>query len=194
MNNPLFLFIGKSSSGKTTVANQMEEEYRMKQVYSYTTRPPRYDGEIGHIFVTNEEFDALGELAAYTVYNGYRYGTTFQQLDECSIYVIDVAGTKTLLEKCKNYNRPICVIYFDTTVYNRIQRMISRGDCDAQIISRLLQDEKDDWYDKLDAIVWHYANNECMNIQLRKVDANKHLSAVVSQTCRHINEYKEKFI
>lgn len=192
MNNPLYLFVGKSSSGKTSVANKIEEKYGMKQVESYTTRPSRYEGEIGHIFVSNEEFSDIGELAAYTVYNGHRYGTTFKQLDECGIYVVDVPGVKMLLEKCKNYGRPICVIYFNTTIYNRIQRMINRGDCDAQIVARLLQDEKDDWYDQLNALVWHYANNEHMNVELHQVDSNRTLSEVVSQVVCHMNTHMEE--
>ena len=55
MNNPLFLFVGKSASGKTTIANRLEEKYNHIQVQSYTTRPPRYEGEVGHIFVTDDE-------------------------------------------------------------------------------------------------------------------------------------------
>ncbi len=191
-NNTLYLLIGKSASGKTTVANILQDKYGMKQVYSYCTREPRYDGEIGHIFVSENDFDNLGELAAYTFYNGYRYGTTFEQLNECDIYVIDVAGVKTLLDKCKNYERPICIIYFDTTAYNRIQRMQYRGDSDAQIISRLLQDEKEDWYDQLGSIVWHYANNEHIDVELYKIDANKTLSDVVDQVTYYVNKYKEE--
>jgi guanylate kinase len=192
MNDTLYLFVGKSSSGKTTVASQLEEKYGCKQVFSYTTRAPRYDGEIGHIFISNKEFDALGELAAYTVYNGYRYGTTFKQLNECNVYVIDIPGVQTLLEKCKDYRRKICVIYFDASVYNRIQRMSHRGDSDSQIVSRLLTDEKDDWHKQLDSLVWHYANNEHMNIVLHKVDADNMLSDVLSQVVYYMNKCEEE--
>ena len=99
MDNTLYLFVGKSASGKTTVANFLEKKHGFKQVNSYTTRPPRYEGEIGHIFIDDGDFDELGELVAYTEYNGFRYGTTAEQLDKCQIYVIDVPGIKTLLEK-----------------------------------------------------------------------------------------------
>ena len=71
-NTPLFLFCGRSASGKTTVADKLSCQYGYRQIESYTTRPPRIPGEIGHIFISNEEFDNLGELAAYTEYNGYR--------------------------------------------------------------------------------------------------------------------------
>ena len=171
MNKPLFLFVGKSASGKTTIANILEQQYGHKQVNSYTTRTPRYDGEIGHVFVTEEEFKALGDMVAYTFYNNNHYGTTAEQLDQCSIYVVDVPGVKTLLENYKS-NRHIILIYFDTTVYTRINRMIDRGDSDMAIISRLLQDEKDDWLKQLDRLAWHYDRIAGKNVDLYSIDAN----------------------
>ena len=171
MNNPLFLFVGKSASGKTTIANRLEEKYNHIQVQSYTTRPPRYEGEVGHIFVTDDGFDNLGELVAYTEYNGYRYGTTAKQLNECSIYVIDVPGVETLLERYKA-NRKIVIIYFDATVHTRIHRMLDRGDSDMMIISRLLQDEEYDWFKRLDRLVWHYDNILGKNVDMYSVNTN----------------------
>lgn len=178
MNEPLFLFVGRSASGKTTIADILSQKYGHKQVYSYTTRKPRCDGEIGHVFVNEEEFNNLGELVAYTEYNGYRYGTTSDQLDECTIYVVDVPGVETLLQRYKT-NRPIIIIYFNTTVYNRINRMIDRGDSDMAIISRLLQDEKDDWLKQLDHLVWHYSHIIKRNVDLYSVNANGSQDAVL---------------
>ena len=54
MNN-IFLIVGCSGSGKTTITEQLEQKYGLKSIQSYTTRPPRYDGETGHIFISNEE-------------------------------------------------------------------------------------------------------------------------------------------
>lgn len=191
MNKPLFLFVGRSASGKTTVANLLNDQYGYKQVWSYTTRPPRSNNEPGHIFISESEFENLGELAAYTFYNNYHYGTTFEQLNECDIYVIDVNGVQSLLEKCKKYNRVISVIYFDSTVYTRINRMTERHDSDMQIIARLLQDEKDDWYNQLDSLVWHYSKIEGIDIDLYKVDANKGLPVVMEQVLYYMNKHLE---
>lgn len=187
MSKPLFLFIGRSASGKTTIANLLEEKYGYKQVQSYTTRPPRYEGEIGHIFVSKQEFDDLGELAAYTFYNGNEYGTTFKQLNECDIYVIDVTGTEALLKK--NFDRPIVIIYFDTTVHTRINRMINRGDGDTGIVSRLLQDEQYDWYHRLDALVWHHENINGKNVQLHSVNANGTSVNVLGMVLYYMRQY-----
>lgn len=190
-NTPLFLFCGRSASGKTTIAENLADKYEYTQVYSYTTRKPRFDGEIGHVFITEEEFNNLGELAAYTFYNGNHYGTTFEQLNASNIYVIDVPGIETLLEKCEKINRPICIIYFSSTVHTRINRMLERGDSDMQIISRLLYDEEYDWYKKLDSLVWHYTNIENNNIELCRVDANKTQLEVMEQVLYYINKYTE---
>lgn len=171
MNEPLYLFVGKSASGKTTIADILEKKYGYKQVYSYTTRKPRYDGEIGHIFINEEEFNSLAELVAYTEYNGHKYGTTAEQLDKCSIYVVDVPGVETLLKNYKT-NRQIVIVYFDTTVYTRIHRMLDRGDSDMTIISRLLQDEKDDWFKELDHLVWHYQHIVVRDVDLYSINAN----------------------
>ena len=190
MNKPLYLFVGKSSSGKTTIAEKLVESNGYKQVYSYTTRPPRYDGEIGHEFIDDETFDNLSELVAYTEYNGSRYGTTAEQLDQCSIFVVDVPGVETLLQNYKT-NRPITIIYFDSTVRTRINRMLGRGDSEANIIARLLQDEKDDWYKQLDSLAWKSVNLKNRIVDLYKVDANKNLVEVMEQVLYYMNRHME---
>lgn len=185
MNNTLFLFVGKSASGKTTVANFLEKKHGFKQVNSYTTRPLRYEDEIGHIFVSDEEFDNLEEIVAYTEYNGHRYGTTAEQLNQCNIYVVDVPGVKTLLERYKT-NRQIMILYFGTSICTRIHRMIDRGDSDMAIISRLLQDEKDDWHDQLSDLVWHYRTNYNRRVLLFDMYADDDLASVVTRAERHM--------
>lgn len=191
MNKPLFLFVGRSASGKTTIANMLTEKYGYIQVESYTTRLPRYDGETGHVFISEEEFNNLGELAAYTYYNNCHYGTTFEQLEQSDIYVIDVPGVESLLQKLKDDKRPICVIYFDASVYNRVLRMIDRGDSDMMIISRLLQDEKDDWYKQIDSLVWKYENIIGKDVQLYDVNANVNLNQVMELVLYYMRRYEE---
>lgn len=186
MNKPLLLFVGPSGSGKTTIANLLEEKYDYKQVQSYTTRKPRYEGEVGHIFITEEEFDNLGELTAYTLYNGNKYGTTVEQVDDSDIYVIDVPGIKTLLDNYKT-ERMVYIIYFDTSVYTRINRMIERGDHDGKIISRLLEDEKYDWYQEIQDVILKANCNTYRYVRLYKIDANEPPSSVINQVLWYLS-------
>jgi guanylate kinase len=190
MNKPLFLFVGRSASGKTTIANVLSDRCGLKQVESYTTRQPRFDGETGHIFVSEDEFQNLGALAAYTYYNNRHYGTTIEQLDDCSIYVVDVPGVETLLQNYKT-DRLVCILYFDATVYTRIRRMLDRHDSDMEIVARLLQDEKDDWHMKLDALVRHHSKLENRAVELYKVNANENLTDVMDQVLCYMNQHME---
>ena len=187
MTKPLYLLIGRSASGKTTISNMLTEKYGYKSISSYTTRPPRYDGEKGHIFVDAATFDQLGELAGFVEYNGYRYGTTMQQVDEADIYVIDPVGTEYLLDKYTD--RPICIIYFDASIPTRIHRMIDRGDSDNAIIRRLLQDEEYDWQSKLGSIVWKQVNLEEKCVEVFRVDANKKQADVLEQVLYNIRKF-----
>ena len=177
MNNNLYLLVGKSGSGKTTIANLLESEYGYKQVRSYTTRKQRDHGDNEHIFVSVEEFEKLQNLAAYTFYNDNHYGTTCEQLDKCSIYVIDPTGVEELVKRYKN-ERPIRVIYFSADIATRINRMIARGDNYQMIIERLLNDESFDWTGKLHDIILHAPQN----IKMYLVDANQELDKVLSDT------------
>lgn len=190
MIKPLFLFVGKSSSGKTTIADILENQYGLNQMQSYTTRPPRHENEIGHTFISDEEFDDLENLVAYTNYNGFRYGATAEQVDDVSIYVIDVPGVETLLERYQT-DRPIVVIYFDSSICTRIVRMIGRDDSDTAIVSRLYNDEKSDWEKELNKLVWHYKNNLSKNVTMYTIDANENIEHVLGKIAHLISNEME---
>lgn len=184
---PLFLFVGRSASGKTTIANMLESD-GYSQISSYTTRPPRSENEKGHIFITDEEYEKLENIMAFTLYNGYKYCTTLEQVKNADIYVVDVDGVSTLLDNYNLINRDIEIIYFDSTVYTRIQRMLSRGDSDTQIISRLLTDEKSNWVkDLLDA---NY--NHDIKAKLHTIDANHTMQAVYTNIKNLIEKRTKK--
>jgi guanylate kinase len=178
MNKPLYLFVGKSASGKTTIAEILESEYRLNTLQSYTTRPKRYADETGHTFITKEEFNNLTDIIAYTKYNGHHYCCTQQQVDKADIYVIDVPGVKTLLEKYQT-DRQIVILYFDTTVPTRIDRMIDRGSSDTEIVSRLYNDEQSDWSIELLKIARQYKTNQLQNVEAYIIDANQNIEDVV---------------
>lgn len=180
MNDTLYLITGQSGSGKSTIANQLELTYGCKSVQSYTTRPKRYEGEKGHTFITDKELDKLTDIVAYTNYNGFRYCATAQQLDESNLYVIDIPGVEYLLEKYNNKERPITILYFDTNTKTRVLRMIDRGDSDAKIVSRLLEDGSDDWYEQLKKIYTKY-NKIYNNLNIYEINANKNTQLVLEQ-------------
>lgn len=144
----IYLIVGPSGSGKTSIANELQTTYGYKAVESYTTRPPRYDGERGHIFVSDEEFDALGPMCAYTEYNGYRYGVTDDVIDSHDIYVIDPYGVH-YLQKHYRGEKEILAIRLMVDEKERFLRMMARGDDDKSIGDRMLNDAREFTGDRL---------------------------------------------
>lgn len=138
-NLPVILLVGPSGSGKTTIAELLSSRNGWKQIESYTTRAPRYEGEIDHIFITDKEFDRLTDIVAYTEYNGHRYGCTATQIDSCQIYVVDIPGVETLLKNYKGNKKFLAVIpaLSETT---RWCRMLERGDTKEKIEERIAID------------------------------------------------------
>lgn len=142
MKDVIILLVGESGSGKTTVANLLEEKYGMKELPSYTTRPKRTDNEIGHIFITDEEFNQLNNICAYTEFDGYRYCATSEQVDNSDVYVIDVAGIDYFKEHYKGNKVPL-VVYITVDTETRKKRMIARGDSEEKTEHRIQNDIKE---------------------------------------------------
>lgn len=124
---PILLLVGKSASGKTTLAEDLEKKCGIKAIPSYTTRPPRYSGEKGHIFVTENEFDELTDILAYAETGGYRYAVTKQMFEDeqYGAYVIDNTGIK-YLNAHYNGERPWYVAHITAPLMQRFNRMMER--------------------------------------------------------------------
>ena len=156
----VFLFIGRTASGKSSLARYMCEALGLRQVKSFTTRPPR-KGEItgyeDHYFVSDEEFDEITKevMVAHTEINGYRYGVTFGQLQQSDIYVIDPNGVKYLKEHCGDEFKFI-EIYFSSPFELSKDRFVKRGGSEEEFYSRYNNEdeqftkyEEAEWYDHL---------------------------------------------
>lgn len=159
----------------------MLEAKGYKQISSYTTRSPRFEGEQGHIFISEEEYKQLNNIVASTEYNGYHYCTTLEQIQNADIYVVDVPGVATLLDNYNKINRNIYVIYFEANTYNRILRMIERHDSDTSIVSRLLNDEKNDWVQQLFQL-------NTTKFRFQFIDTNNNLNEVYKSVKEYIEE------
>lgn len=191
MAKDLYLFVGRSGSGKSTIADMICDKYRYIQIQSYTTRPARYEGEKGHVFIGPAEFDKLENIVAFTQYNGYRYCTTKEQLDEAEAYVIDPAGVETLIQNYVAPHRTVHILYLDAGVWNRINRMVDRGDSDTAIVSRLMQDEKTDWYTDI-VRIYRQAIHKFSGLKFRRIDADKSLDEVFTEVVEYIDEEQKK--
>ena len=127
MSKYIFLIIGCSGSGKTTITEQLEKRYGLKSIQSYTTRPKRYDDETGHTFVTDDEFDKLTDRVGYTEFAGNRYCATAEQVENNDLYIIDPKGVDFFMKAYKGSKTPK-IIFINSDLTTRYERMKSRAE------------------------------------------------------------------
>lgn len=133
----LITITGPSGAGKDTVAQMQSDMGGYKVICSYTTRPKR-EGEIDgveHHFV--EKCDVPHDkMLAYTLYGGYEYWTTIDQVTDKAIYVIDEDGLRALCEKFPDIELfKICVTAWEAT---RLRRGVSQERLDRDQQRNLL--------------------------------------------------------
>lgn len=127
MSNKIILIVGESGSGKDTLVNAVCKKYGYTKVKSYTTRPQRKDfkDKQSHIFVTDEEFDNLKNLVAYTEFNGFKYCATAEQVEQADFYIIDCEGVRYFKEHYKG-NKEIITVHIRVPKVDRFLRMRKR--------------------------------------------------------------------
>lgn len=126
----IYLIVAPSGAGKTSIVNLLEKKYGLKAIQSYTTRPPRYDGERGHIFISDNDFSELTDIVAYTEFCGYKYCTTSKQVEENDLYVIDPKGVDYFKQSYKG-SKHIKIIYIESDMTVRYERMKQRGEANG---------------------------------------------------------------
>lgn len=119
--------MGESGSGKDTIAEILKLDYGFTPLKSYTTRPPRYEGENTHIFVSLPDITFLPNKAASTTYKGHVYCATEDQINNSDIYVIDPKGVNYMKGHYNGQKEIICV-YIKVSPIKRFWRMLCRGD------------------------------------------------------------------
>lgn len=124
---PLFCLLGCSGSGKTTMCETLEKAYGLRQIPSYTTRPPRYAGEPGHTFVKESYYPRITGIIAENTTTGYKYCVTEKQIEnpKYDLYVVDLTGLRALKKNYKG-ERKIIGIYLDVPLRQRYDRLKAR--------------------------------------------------------------------
>ena len=146
----MIVIVGKTCSGKSTVADLLESKFCIDRVRTYTTRPRR-DGESNEYhFVSEEEFDKLKaegfffETTKYNVVDGiWKYGTSNAGFcDDCCV-VMNPEGMKNLKHMYNNSDINLIIVYLNVTdgvIWNRLR---GRGDTSEEATRRVEADRKD---------------------------------------------------
>lgn len=154
MNNKIIILIGKSASGKDTLARLIEENLGFNFIVSTTTRPMR-PGESNrnpYNFVNNEHFENLikqNELIEYREYNTlvdnipekWYYGVENHEVDNSKKYVV-VLDTVGLREFKEHFSDRVISIFLDVDDHTRKLRCVQRGDFNETEWHRRLEDDK----------------------------------------------------
>jgi guanylate kinase len=130
----IYCLVGRSGSGKTTIAKTLEKDYNV--IHSYTTRPPREPGEWGHIFVDRYPPEHVPGTIAYNYFDGYEYWAINEQVKGTTIYIIDPPGDAMLRNQVDCPVTTICLTAGNEQLYERLAK--SRGQLEAK--KRMLHD------------------------------------------------------
>ena len=139
----IYLIVGASGSGKSTIGKILEEQ-GIPQLVSFTTRQKRkgeIDGQDYH-FITQEKLEALSKksIAEITEYNGNYYGLTKREvsdkLDEFRevYFVTNEDGAKQIIDM---YPEDTVVFWLNVTIETMVERMRVRGDKEEDNLSRI---------------------------------------------------------
>ena len=148
----IIVLVGKTASGKTTVANELCKNHGYKRIITYTTRSMRENEvqDVDYHFISDEQFNKMVENNEFTEYKRYNtahgvwsYGSviTFEQelSDDCYVIILTPQGLRDLSKKMSRY----IAFYLNVSFESQLERLKKRGDEEQQIIKRLQNDVKD---------------------------------------------------
>ena len=141
-HDKIILLVGRSGSGKSTVADILSRQYGRSILPSYTTRPKRFEREEGHIFVNNMFYEKVSrsrDIVAYTYFDKHHYWATAQQVNENDIYIIDPDGVAFFRS---HYFGPkqVIVVWLDCIWLVALLRMEKQGRSRDEIDRRITND------------------------------------------------------
>lgn len=145
MDKRKIVLIGKSCSGKSTIAQKLEV-FGFKGQLSTTTRPMRdYETQgVDYNFVSDECFNAMkadGQFIETDNFNGWQYGLTHKNFKDASVLILTPRGLHKYLELLPREN--FLIIYVETSIKLRNTRMMNRGDLHDDVNRRWVADDID---------------------------------------------------
>lgn len=138
------IICGQAASGKDYLKKKFHDK-GAKVSICYTTRPPRENERNGrdYHFISAEDFMLMvsrHEFAEWNSFKGWMYGTSLKDFMQSDIMIMTPKG----LAQLDNEKRNSCfVIYLETPMKLRKERLLKRMDKDDSVDRRLKADQKD---------------------------------------------------
>lgn len=146
----IIALIGKSSAGKDLLLRIVAgQNPNLHEIISCTSRPPRSNETQGvnYHFISDKEFEEMiadGQMLECTVFNGWYYGTAFNDLDKdkINIGVFNPAGIKMLRNR---KDVELKVFYITANDKSRVIRQLQREENPniEEVFRRYLTDKED---------------------------------------------------
>lgn len=149
----MLILLGKTASGKDSIAKKLICEYGFKKIVTYTSRPPRCEERNGidYYFIDTETFlkkidnnDFMEYKVYHTVIGDWYYGTAKEDLinaDERSVIILTPDGYRDFLKNCSNV--PHVSILIKANRFITKYRLSMRGDNKKEAKRRLKHDNID---------------------------------------------------
>lgn len=158
----IFAIMGHTGSGKTTLANELNEKFDIPVITTHTDRPMR-DGEVDGV---DYYFKEIGEITPdkyvcirefWTVYRDepFVYGLLKEDIEKFKhcVIVVDPRGYKSLVDMFPL----VSGFVIDTPKETLKERLIARGDDINEFYRRYESDSKDfEELDNLDKMQFSY--------------------------------------
>jgi guanylate kinase len=137
------ILVGKAASGKDFLKNRLSSKGFVSGV-SHTTRPARANETDGvdYHFVDEVAFiEMIGQekFIEYMEFNGWFYGQTEEDFNKSDVMIMSKDGLDMLPKK---YRKQCMVIYLDTPVLDRLERLNNRNDLNDSISRRMKTDDE----------------------------------------------------
>lgn len=148
----MICIIGKTTSGKDTIVNELVSKYGYKKCITYTTRPMRKDEkqDVTYHFVSEDDFKQKIENGFFAEWKIYKtefgvwyYGTAIEDLEKSNnntVIILTPDGYRDVINKLSIKPKSIYVYANNSTIKDRLTK---RGDNKNEAQRRLLHDNED---------------------------------------------------
>ena len=188
-SHKIVILVGESSSGKSTIASYMCDNYPYENIVTYTTRPPR-DNEVDGVdynFVSQEDFQEMidnNQVIEYRTYNTvfgkWYYGSSDKAINldkKDYIIVLTPDGAESFIN---HFGKENCIVfYIYAPVKVREQRAKERPNFDkAEWERRCITDREDFREDKI------------AHVAKFKITNDKPIEVIAKSIQRYVNIWK----
>lgn len=179
-NDLIFIIMGKSGAGKTSLSYEVSKLLSIPVVVSSTSRPIREKEQEGidYYYKTKEDMLEISKnngFVEYVEYNGWLYGVEKAEIEKMNSNCLVVVEPKGFEQFKKFFGDRVVPIYIDTPDKPRLLRSLHREanpNC-YEICRRLIADTED--FSKVES-----------DMSIKKIDNSRDPKVSVEALCDYI--------